>query len=172
MRRLTMVVLLLALPALAAAQSSASYRVGQSTFNNGGNPSPELTSASYRVTLDAVGDAAAATGLSSASYGMGGGFPEGCAPPGEVAGLLFSGLATLVWNAEPSVGAYDLWRGDLSGLPGDNYGTKIAEDLASETASDSDTPPAGGCYVYLVTAENRLEEEGTKGYKSSGEERP
>lgn len=173
MKHRTIVLLLFVLPALAVgAQSSASYRVEESAFNNGGNPSPELTSASYRVTLDAVGDGVVATGLSSASYGMGGGFADGCSPPGEVLGLLFSGPATLVWNPEPSVGVYNLWRGDLSGLPSSNYGAKITEDVGSETASDATVPPAGGCYIYLVTAENRLEEEGTKGLRSSGEERP
>ena len=62
------------------AQTSANYQIEQGTFNNGGNPSPELVSAGYRMTLDAIGDGLAATGLSSGSYEMDPGFPPAYAP--------------------------------------------------------------------------------------------
>jgi hypothetical protein len=39
------------------------------------------------------------------------------------------------------------------------------------TATDPASPPPDSIYFYLVTAENRLGEEGTKGYSSSGVER-
>ena len=49
-------VLLLVFPVLA--QESASYKLNEHTFNSGGNPSDGvvLTSASYKITLDAIGD--------------------------------------------------------------------------------------------------------------------
>ena len=52
------------------AQSSANYRLSESVLNAGGDPAPVLTSASYQVTLDAVGDSVSGANLSSASYGI------------------------------------------------------------------------------------------------------
>ena len=99
---LILLVLLLAFPVLA--QESASYKLAEHTFNAGGNPSDGvvLTSTSYSITLDAIGDSVVARGLSSASFGMDGGFISGYPPPGEVDGLYFTDPATLVWSPEPS----------------------------------------------------------------------
>jgi len=43
--------------------------------------------------------------------------------------------------------------------------------LAGENATDASIPAAATGYFYLVTAENRLAEEGTKGSNSTGGER-
>jgi hypothetical protein len=165
------ILILTILAALAQAQSSASYQMEQGTFNNGGNPSPELVSASYRVTLDAIGDGIAAVGLSSGSYEIDPGFPPTYAPPGEVHNLRFTSTTTLTWNPEPSAGSYSLYRGDRAGLPG-SYGSKEQSGLTSPTATDGAVPSSGQCLIYLITASNRLNEEGTKGYTSSGIPRP
>jgi hypothetical protein len=65
-------VLLLSLAAgQALAQSSASYSVSDHTLNAGGHPQQGqiLFSASFRVSLDALGEAVTGHGLSSASSG-------------------------------------------------------------------------------------------------------
>jgi len=155
------------------AQSSASYTLEESTFNNGGDPADGvvLTSASYQITLDAVGDPVAAAALASTSYGIGSGFVPAYPPPGEVPNLLFTGASTLVWDPEPSTGTYTLYRGDVADLPG-SYGSAERVGLTDETATDGTEPDPGQCLFYLVTAVNRLEEEGTKGTDSAGDPRP
>ena len=64
--------LLIALAAsgVVLAQTSASYKLTEFTFNNGGDPTngSSAASASYRIRLDAIGDAVTATALSSASH--------------------------------------------------------------------------------------------------------
>ena len=154
----------------ASAQTSASYKLEESVFNAGGNPSPELKSASFKITLDAIGEGVAATGLSSVSYQSDAGFPPYYPPPGEVSGPRFTSKTTLVWDPDPSVGRYDIYRGTSEELPG-TFGTCLAGGIGIETIEATEDPIAGQCYFYLVTAENRLAEEGTKGYTSSGSER-
>jgi hypothetical protein len=53
------------------------------------------------------------------------------------------------------------------------YGQCEQQDLTDATATDTDTPsaPREG-FFYLVTANNRLGEEGTKGWDSADVERP
>ena len=173
MRRLTFAFLLLVVSLPAAAQSSASFEISDSAFNAGGHPDDGavMTSASYRVSLDAIGDAVLGSGMSSASYGMDGGMLNCYPPPGEVPGLWFSGAETLEWNAERSVGVYNLYRDLVSSLSGLGYGSCEQQDIAGRSTTDTDMPPAGDGYFYLVTAENLLGEEGTKGRDSSDAER-
>ena len=162
-RKILFTLLLMSAALLIRAQQSANYKIDQSTFNNGGNPSPVLTSSSYQVTLDCVGDGLAATGLSSSSYGIDSGTPADDRPPGEVTNLLFTNITTMTWNPEPSVGSYNLYSGDVTTLPG-TYGTKSQSGIASPTTTDSQTPASGHCLFYLVTATNRVGEEGPKGH--------
>ena len=161
----------LALPALA--QQSASFKLTEHAFNAGGNPEQGLVldSTSFRVTLDAIGDSVATIGMTSPSFHMDGSFGLSYPPPGEVLGLRFSDHQTLHWDPEKSVGDYNLYRDSLSNLSGGGYGLCVQLELPDETTTDSDTPPSGDSYFYLVTAENRLDEEGTKGSTSSGVER-
>lgn len=168
--RIALVFILLA--AGLAAQYSASYQIEQGTFNSGGNPSPILTSTSYQMTLDAIGDGINATGLTSSSYGMDAGFPPDYRPPGEVLNLRFSDKTHLAWDPESSVGTYDLYWGPLTDLPSDVYGENIqCHESSAQAADPSGAPPPGG-YFFLVTARNRLDEEGTLGRKSDGDPRP
>ncbi len=153
------------------AQSSANFNLTESVLNAGGNPSPVLTSASYQVTLDAVGDSVSGTNLSSASYSNNAGFAALFRPPGEVLDLRFTDSTHMAWDAEPSVGSYNLYRGLVSGLSG-GYGSCLSSGISGEAGVDASTPSAGQCFFYIVTAENRLAEEGTLGRTSSGVQRP
>jgi len=152
--------------AQAPAQSSADYQIEQGTFNNGGNPVPELTSASYRMTLDSIGEGISASGLSSASHEMDPGFPPTYGPPGEVLNLRFTSKTQFGWNPEPSVGAYNTYRGNLGSFT--EYGACLHYGMTVTTDEDPQTPAAGAGYFYLVTAENRINEEGIKGRDSGG----
>ena len=88
-------------------------------------------------------------------------------------GLQFTDHQTLVWNAERSVGVYNLYRNLMSAISGGDTGACEQYDLTATTTTDPDpAPSAGDGFFYLVTAENRLAEEGTKGWRSSGSERP
>jgi len=167
-----LVAILCVVPALA--QQSASYKLTEAVFNEGGNPANGtiLASTSYKMSFDATGDAAIATGLSGASYRMDTGFVSAYPPPGETLGLRFTGKQTLVWSPEKSVGTYNLYRDTIPALPGGMYGLCSQPGLTSETATDTTVPGIGTGYFYLVTAENRLREEGTKGYQRNGSERP
>ena len=73
--------------------------------------------------------------------------------------------------ADTSTGVYNLYRDPLSSLSGLGFGACQQLDLPTETATDVDVPSAGVGFFYLVTAENRLAEEGTKGFRSNGIER-
>ncbi len=156
----------------ASAQTSASFKLQESVINGGGNPlqGSQLSSASYRVKLDSIGEAAVGVGASSSSYRMDSAFVSAYPPPGETLGLRFSNKTTLVWNPEKSIGKYELYRGAISSLPG-TWGACFAANLANATSTDSQLPSLGTGYFYLVTARNRLSEEGTKGKRSNGSTR-
>jgi hypothetical protein len=162
---------LIAAPALA--QQSPSYRLRESTVNAGGDPRNGvlLASGSFRATLDAIGESVVRPGLASSSFHLSGGFVSAFPPPGEVAGLAFADSITLVWHPERSIGVYNLYRDLLSSLAGGGQGSCQQYDLTSETAIEAGRPPTGNGWFYLVTAENLLHEEGTKGWNSAGVER-
>jgi hypothetical protein len=155
----------------AKAQTSTNYQNKEHVVNSGGNPAPTLTSTSYKVTLSSIGDGLLATSMSSSSYQMSGGFDEAYPPPGEVQNLRFTSKTNFGWNPEPSVGTYNVYRGLVSGLAS-GYGSCIQSNLTTPSTSDGTTPAAGQCFFYLVTAKNRLGEEGTLGKNSAGTPRP
>jgi hypothetical protein len=164
--------LLLTIPA--GGQESANYKLHEHTLNAGGNPDggTVLASSSFRITLDALGEGITGPDLAGTSWRMDAGFVSGYPPPGEVTGVRFGAdHITLTWNPEMSVGTYDLYRGIAwAFLPG--FGSCDQYGLTSETATDTDVPSVGSGFFYLVTARNRLSEEGTKGLYASGTERP
>ena len=93
-------------------------------------------------------------------------------PPREVTGLVFLDDDTLHWDPEPSVGVYNLYRDTLPALPEGGYGSCDQQGLTTTGATDVAPPPGvGDGYFYLVTAENRLAEEGTKGFDTGAVER-
>jgi hypothetical protein len=171
--RSLLAIALSAMSTVAMAQTSASYKLTEFTLNGGGRPAngASATSASYRIKLDAIGDAAVATGLSSASHHMDDGFVSLYPPPGEVRNERWTGKTILSWDPEGSVGTYEVYRDLLSSLPG-SFGVCLQSPLTAETATDAASPASGTAWLYLVTARNRLGEEGTKGFRSNGIERP
>jgi len=162
------VLCLLGLPVLA--QVSDNYQNREHAINSGGNPAPFLSSDNYRITLSSIGDGISGTNMSSPGYEIDGGLEGSFPPPGEVLDLTFTDKTTFEWNAEPSVGTYNVYRGDVTALPS-GYGTCLAQGLTTVTAIDAENPSSGQCFFYLVTAENRIAEEGTLGKKSDGSSR-
>jgi hypothetical protein len=166
MRSTCIVVAGLLLAAAASAQQSPSYQITESTFNAGGHPDGGivLTSASFQMSPDAIGQSVAAGTVTSASFAMGGGFVASFPPATDVSGLHFTNAVTLAWDADGSVGDYCLYRGTVSNPFDPNYGSCVPPAISGETTTDSTTPSnPGDVLFYLVTARNRLKEEGTKG---------
>jgi hypothetical protein len=157
----------------APGQTSTSYKLTESTLNAGGDPqnSSYAASASYRIKLDAIGEALIAVGLYSASFHLDAGFVEAYPPPKEILNLRWTSQTALAWDPELSVGSYDLYRDLLSTLPG-GFGACFQAGIGGETWTDATIPSVGSGLFYLVTARNRLAEEGTKGHQSNGAERP
>jgi len=167
--RIFAALLLVALGGHASAQTSASFKLTEQAVNAGGHP-PDASrpaSASFRISLGAIGDTAGRNALSSASYRGDGGFVVRYTPPGEVQGVRFLDKVNLTWNNEPSIGSYNLYRNTLASLPG-NFGSCYQTALVGAAFSENDAPAQGSGWHYLVTAENRLREEGTKGHTSTG----
>lgn len=165
---------MLAAPDSGRAQESGSYKLKEHVFNAGGHPDGGtlLVSPGFRVSLDALGGDVASAALSGGLFHLNGGWVAGYPPPGEVTSLRLADAASLVWSPEESVGAYEVYRGLVTDLSGGAYGACLLQGLPSTTGSDPGTPPLGQAFYYLVTARNLLGEEGTKGYASSGAERP
>jgi hypothetical protein len=171
----------------AFAQSSPSFQIEQATLNAGGHPADGvvMSSASHTISLDSIGEGAVAVAMTSASFQMDAGLVALYQPPVEVApscgfasgpclNLARSGpagAAMLSWPFEPSGGTYNVYRGQVGSLPGLGFGTCYQQGLASELALDTDPIPAGQGFFYLVTAANRLGEQGTKGFRSNGAQR-
>lgn len=160
--------ILVTLPALA--QESPSYKLTEHVLNAGGHPDSGtvMTSAGFRISLDAMGEGIVGNNLSGPSFRMDGGFGTAYPPPGEVSGLSFSDKQILNWNPERSVGVYNLYRDLMSNLSGLGYGECHEQDMVVATVTDADEPPGNDGYFYLVTAENRLGEESVKGSDSGG----
>jgi hypothetical protein len=173
MTRITIAVVLALAHAPALAQQSASHRLEEHAFNAGGHPAAGIgpTSASHRLTLGSLGESIAPWTLLGASTGLAGGFVAAYPPPGEVTDLVFPDKTTLVWNPEPSAGGYNLYRASLDTLDDLTYGACAQQGVASATTTDTTPVAAGNGVFFLVTVENRLGEEGTKGFRAGGVER-
>jgi len=167
------IVLFLSAASVALAQQSASYKLTESTFNAGGHPTGGIVlgSASYLVRLDAIGDSVAGVFPASASFRVDQGFVARYPAPTEVSGVRFVNKTNLAWNAEKSTGVYHVYRDLLGTLPG-SFGACWQSSISGTAATDATVPTAGSALFYLVTAENRLGEEGVKGYSSSGAQEP
>jgi hypothetical protein len=173
MRR-AIVLLALFLGGSALAQESASFKLKEHTFNAGGSPQNglDLASTSFRLTLSAIGDSVTPATLTSASFSVSGGLVGSYPPPGEVTSLRFTDSTTLIWDVEPSIGAYNLYQGTVTTPFDPNYGTCQPPEIITETTTFSATPAVGEALFVLLTAENLLDEEGTKGTDSGAVERP
>ena len=172
MRR-TIVTLVLLIPAGIQAQQSTNYRLDEHSMNAGGRPSQAAVSrsASYRVGLESIGEPVIGRALSGVTFRLDGGFVPAYLPPGEVAGLGFlADQQTLTWLREPASTGYNVYSGPIPNLPG-GYGFCAAAQVAGTSWSNATAPAPGNGELYLVTGVNRLLEEGTKGYASSGAKR-
>ena len=156
----------------AAAQQSVSFKLNEQIFNAGGRPEQGVVaaSASFRMTIDSIGDSVSGLAVAGPSFSIGTGMAGAYPPPGEVLNLSFADPVTLAWGAEKSAGVYNLYRGTVGTLPG-TYGSCYQLSLSSNTTMDPGVPPLSQAWFYLVTVENGLWEEGTKGYASNGAER-
>jgi len=166
-------VLALALPAWA--QESTSYRIEEHALNAGSHPAEGTTmsSTSFRIALDAIGDPFAGIALGSTSFHLQAGMLAGGTPPGEVTGMVFlADGVTLQWSPEPSAGTYNVYRGLLSARSATNYGNCLLQGIADTSAADTAMPPLEDGYFYHATVENLFGEEGTLGYDSALIERP
>src|SRR5678816_1797346 len=173
-RHVPFVVLALVLGATspAHAQTSARFHLTEHVLNASGHPAQGavLSSTSFRIRLDSLGDSLVGTTLASASFRIDGGFLAAYPPPGEVHGDVFTSKTLLQWQPERSAGTYEVYRGAAAGLPG-GFGTCLAYGLTVPAYVESDAPGSGGAYFYLATVRNRLGQEGTKGFQTSGAER-
>ena len=167
-RVILMLGLLLAVGTAAMAQSSASYRMEETVFNSGGHPTQGtvLTSVSYSIRLDSLGEGIVGPPMTAPSYQVDSGFGSAYLPPGEVRGLRFESSDTLAWDPERSAGTYNLYRDALSAAGG--YGGCQQQSLTAAAATDTDALTVGQGFFYLVTVENRILEEGSKGADSTG----
>jgi len=169
MKKAPILLAALACAGVAMAQSSANFEVKAQAFNAGGHP-VTVTSAAFQIRLGSIGESLAAGSLGSASFAVDSGFGLSFSPPGEVTGFHFNDKVTPAWNPEKSTGLYNLYRNLLSSIsPG--FGLCEQPNLPGETATDAVVPGAGTGFFYLVTAENLLAEEGTKGFQSSNVQR-
>src|SRR5262245_28542101 len=136
MRRFLIAAALLLVPSCLLAQSSASYKLTESSFNNGGDPVQGVSSASasYHISVDAAGEFASAMEASSPSYHLaaGDGLITANAPPVEVAGLLFTNNQTMIWSPQATAAQYEIYRGAVNTLISGGTGTCFASGLTSE----------------------------------------
>jgi subtilisin family serine protease len=64
------------------------------------------------------------------------------------------GEAVLDWSVTPYSSTYSVTRGQLTGLGSGNYGPCLIENVAGTTHSDSDMPPSGDGYAYLIQGDS------------------
>ena len=172
MKRLILTTTLIcALPALA--QQSAGYQLTEHTFNQGGRPQDGVaaTSTSFAITLDAIGDTTGFAEPTSASYGVTPGFVTAFGPAGEVLDLTFDDATTISWDEQPNATGYNIYSHDLGSLSGTDNGGCLESTVPDNSYMAVGTPAATEGFFYLVTAINRLAEEGTPGSDSQGTER-
>ncbi len=173
MRGAGLILLLTLLGSRALAQQSASYSLEEHVFNAGGHPQAGVSpaSASHRMTLGSIGDPFQMRRYFGATFLLDGGFVVSYPPPGEIRNLRFINPTTLVWDPDPSAGRYNVYRDTIAALRFLGYGTCAQRNLIVPTATEALPVPGGTGFFFLVTVKNRLAEEGTKGFTSSGVER-
>jgi len=156
------------------AQSSASYELSEANLNFGGRPGTATgpgMSASYELSLDALGGGPNGSGSSSASYALHAGFVAPLGPPGNASDFYWTSHTDMHWSAGSSATSYNVYRDGLATLPALGYGQCLGNDRSGLTHTDPDSPAVGSAFFYLVSAKNRLGEESSKGRDSGGTSR-
>ena len=168
-----MLVSLCLIPGLAMAQQSASFDVREQVLNSGGAPLNGVSPSSpgYRISMLAIGGSIVGLGSSSASFQMDAGFVSGYPAPGEVSNVRFMDEVTLLWDGEHSATSYNRYQGSVTRPFDPGYGACALPAISTNSLAFPDTPPPGDVLFILLTAENRLSEEGTKGTSSIGMQR-
>jgi hypothetical protein len=89
--------------------------------------------------------------------------------PAEVAALGFTGHDDITWAEASGSGssAFNLYRGTIASVAAGDYGTCVATRLPSSAFSDTEVPPPGETWTYLVAGVTSSGE-GTIGSTSSG----
>jgi hypothetical protein len=166
----TVLLAILTLTGSVAAQESAGYQAREHVLNAGGHPAEGITptSASYRISLDSLGDGVVWARLASPSFRLDGGSAAAALPPGEVTGLRWTDRQILVWDREPAAFSYGVYRGALADAAGPAYGDCALADVAATLVVDTTSPSSGEGFFYLITARNGLNEQGPKGRRSDG----
>ena len=170
-------------PLAALAQSSPHYLLREQTFNSSGRPRDGvvLTSTHYQIARDSVGVTGIGEGRSCMAglsptehcYQLDGGLVAAFPAPEEIRSLTIAAdKVTLNWWGDRAAGTYNLYRDLLTNLPGRQYGKCDQHGISNTSTVDPDTPPKSDGFFYLVTVKDTLGEEGTKGWDSSGHERP
>jgi hypothetical protein len=174
MRPILTLLIVLAAIGPAGAQQSTSFEISEHTFNGGGHPlaGTTLSSARFRLSVDSLGDGIVGYALIATSFSMDSSFAAAYLPPTETGDVGFVDKTTISWPPDKAAGTYNVYRDLITNLAGGGYGDCYARDLRTTSTTDTSNPPPGEGYLYLVTVVNRLEEEGSKGYLSDGNERP
>ncbi len=162
--------LLLLAGGAAMAQSGANWSVEDHSFNSGGTPvegDTPLSPSGWELTLASIGDATRPVTAAGLSYSVTVGFGSAFEVPGEVMNLVFTTAQTISWDADSSADQYNLYRDDTS----DGYGNCEEQGLLAVTTTDASAPTPGNTFHYLVTASNRVAQEGTKGFQTDMTER-
>ncbi|ANM30853.1 hypothetical protein ABI59_16630 [Acidobacteria bacterium Mor1] len=92
--------------------------------------------------------------------------------PGEVLNLIWEDKVRMSWDAEPNAVRYHLYRDDVANLAWSGFAV-CRDDLDAndldELYDEPAQPAAGQTWVYLVTAEDAVGNEGTLGFASGAE---
>lgn len=171
MKNLKFILFFIFLCSLSFPQESPNYKNNEYAFNNGSNPAPEIVSTNFKITLSSIGDGIFPPWALSSNYYISSGFTVSYPPPSEVLNLRFTSKTEMIWDPEWSVGTYNVYRGITYDLPSGDYGNCVAYNLTSTSYSDTEIPISGHCFFYIITAVNKIKEEGTMGYKSDGTKR-
>lgn len=97
-------------------------------------------------------------------------FDPGVEIPSARLQLMGNSPTTVSWEIIDGVVSYDVGRGLISELGPGQYGPCFRNDLEGLSVDDSDTPPAGESYFYLVRG-NKTGCPSNWGYDSAGQER-
>ena len=152
----------------ALAQTSTSYNLEEHSFNSGGNPFNGATPSStgFQLSIAAIVPISA-HGVSSTSFMLDAGLVGSYPPPVEITGLVFTSVNNFEWDPFPGIGTYNVYRGLIGGFD-PSYGACSQTGVITNSASDGPPITSPGLF-YLVTTENKLAEEGTKGRNDLGE---
>jgi hypothetical protein len=76
---------------------------------------------------------------------------------------------TVEWHGLVGADYYDVGRGLLSDLDGFDYGSCLSDDLVAVSITDTDIPPPGEGYFYVIRGDDAVCGPGTWGQKPGGE---